>query len=56
MEITRNGETRAVIQDLASYEEIQEILALGNRDIEDGKVTPAAEVVQCLRTMGWSDA
>ncbi|MGH7564787.1 MAG: type II toxin-antitoxin system Phd/YefM family antitoxin, partial [Gemmatimonadota bacterium] len=42
MVITQNGEARAVIQDVASYEETQEtlallkILALGNRDIEAG--------------------
>lgn len=41
--ITENGEARAVIQDVASYEETLEtlallkILALGNRDIEEGK-------------------
>lgn len=53
--ITQNGEARAVIQDIASYEETQEtlallkLLALGNRDIEAGKVTPVGEVVQRLR-------
>lgn len=54
--ITQNGEARAVIQDVVSYEETQEtlallkILALGNRDIEQGKLTPVDEVVQRLRT------
>ncbi len=54
--ITQNGEARAVIQDIASYEETQEtlallkILALGNRDIEEGKVTPVTEVVQRVST------
>jgi prevent-host-death family protein len=53
--ITQNGEAKAVIQDVASYEETQEtlallkILALGNRQIEEGKVAPAAEVVKRLR-------
>ena len=53
--ITQNGEARAVIQDVASYEKTQEtlallkLLALGNRDIEQGKVTPVDEVVQRLR-------
>ena len=43
---TQNGEARAVIQDLASYEETQEtlallrVLALGNQDVEVGRVTP----------------
>ena len=53
--ITQNGEAKAVIQDVASYEETQEtlallkILALGNRQIEEGKVAPAADVVKRLR-------
>lgn len=53
--ITQNGEAKAVIQDVASYEETQEtlallkILALGNAEIEAGKVKPAAEVVAKLR-------
>ncbi|OGA44180.1 MAG: antitoxin, Phd family protein, partial [Betaproteobacteria bacterium RIFCSPLOWO2_12_FULL_63_13] len=55
MLITQNGEARAVIQDIASYEETQEtlallkILALGNREVEDGRVTPLGEVVRRLR-------
>ena len=55
MVITQNGEAKAVLQDVASYEETQEtlallkILALGNREIEAGKVKPAAEVVARLR-------
>ena len=42
--ITQNGEAKAIIQDVASYEATQEtlallkILALGNRQIEEGKV------------------
>jgi prevent-host-death family protein len=53
--ITQNGEARAVIQDLQSYEETQEtlallkVLALGNRDIEQGRVSPVAEVVERVR-------
>ena len=53
--ITQNGEAKAVILDVASYEETQEtlallkILALGNRQVEDGKVKPFAEVVDRLR-------
>ena len=55
MLITQNGEAKAVIQDIASYEETQEtlallkILALGNREVEEGRVTPLAEVVRRLR-------
>ena len=55
MVITQNGEAKAVIQDVASYEETQEtlallkVLALGNREIEEGKVKPIADVVKRLR-------
>lgn len=53
--ITQNGEAKAVIQDIASYEQTQDtlallkILALGNRQIEEGKVLPAGEAIQRLR-------
>ena len=55
MIITQNGEAKAVIQDVASYEETQDtlallkILALGNRQIEEGRVAPIADVVKRLR-------
>lgn len=55
MVITQNGEATAVIQDIASYEETQEslallkILALGNRQVETGRVVPAATVIKRLR-------
>jgi len=55
MVITQNGEARAVIQDVASYEETQEtlallkVLALGNREIDEGKVKPVADAVKRLR-------
>jgi len=55
MLITQNGEAKAVIQDVASYEETQEtlallkVLALGNREVEEGKVRPVAQVVRRLR-------
>ena len=54
--ITQNGEAKAVLQDVASFEETQEtlallkILALGNHDVEIGKVKPVADVVAHLRT------
>jgi prevent-host-death family protein len=53
--ITQNGEAKAVLQDVASYEETQEtlallkILALGNQQVEQGKVRPARDVVKRLR-------
>jgi prevent-host-death family protein len=54
--ITQNGEAKVVIQDIESYEQIQEtmallkILALGTRQIEEDKVQPAGDVIQRLRT------
>jgi len=53
--ITQNGEAKVVLQDIESYEQTQEtmallkILALGNRQIEAGDVEPAAVVIQRLR-------
>lgn len=53
--ITQNGEAKAVIQDVASYEETQDtlallkILAIGNQEIQQGEVKPIAEVVERLR-------
>jgi prevent-host-death family protein len=55
MVITQNGEAKAVIQDVASYEQTQEtlallkILALGNQQIAQGRVKPLADVVKRLR-------
>jgi len=52
--ITQNGEAKAVLQDVASYEETQEtlallkILALSNAEVTSGKVKPAADVVARL--------
>jgi len=53
--ITQNGAAKAVLQDVASFEETQEtlamlkILALGNQDVAAGKVKAAADVVARLR-------
>jgi prevent-host-death family protein len=53
--ITQNGEAKVVLQDIGSYEQTQEtmallkILSLGNRQIEAGNVEPAAVVIQRLR-------
>ena len=53
--ITQNGEAKVVIQDIESYERTQEtmallkILALGTRQIEEGKVQPAKDVIKRLR-------
>ena len=53
--ITQNGEAKAVMQDIDSYEKMQEtlallkMLALGNRQIEAGEVHDAADVIARLR-------
>lgn len=53
--ITQNGEAKVVLQNIESYEQTQEtmallkILALGNRQIEAGDVEPANVVIQRLR-------
>lgn len=53
--ITQNGEAKAVLQDVASFEETQEtlallkILALGHQEVVAGKVKPVADVVARLR-------
>ena len=54
--ITQNGEAKAVIQDVASYEETQEtlallkILALGGEQVAKGKVKSVRDVVNRLRS------
>ena len=53
--ITQNGEAKAVLQDVASYEATQEtlallkVLALGQQEAAAGKVEPLAEVVAQLK-------
>ena len=53
--ITQNGEAKVVIQDIESYEQTQEtiallkILTLGDRQVEEGKTEPAANVISRLR-------
>lgn len=53
--ITQNGEAKAVLQDVASFEETQEtlaflkILALGNQEVAAGKVKPVTDVIARLR-------
>ena len=55
MLITQNGEALAVLQDVKSYEDTQEtlallkMLALGRQDIDAGRTRPWAEVVERLR-------
>ncbi|MFP4160164.1 MAG: type II toxin-antitoxin system Phd/YefM family antitoxin [Desulfobacterales bacterium] len=53
--ITQNGEAKVVIQDIESYEQTQQtmallkILALGMKQVEEGRVRPADEVIEDLR-------
>ena len=55
MAITVNGEVKAIIQDIRSYEETQEaiallqILAMGDREIEAGDYRPIEEVIEEFR-------
>ena len=53
--ITQNGEAKAVLQDVQSFEQTQEtlamlkILALGNQQIEEGDTHKASEILKRLR-------
>lgn len=53
--ITQNGEAKAVLQDVASYEKTQatmallKILALGQREVEAGLVEPVQTVFKRIR-------
>ena len=55
MIITQNGEARLVVQDVESYEQTQEtlallkILALGNQQIEAGRVVAAEKAFRQIR-------
>jgi len=54
--ITQNGEARAVLQDIASYENTQEtlallkILALGNREVERGEWMPLDKAIAAVKS------
>lgn len=53
--ITQNGEAKVVMQDVRSFDEMQETVALlktlvlGNRQIDSGMVQPAVDVFGRLR-------
>ena len=55
MIITKNGEARAVMLDIVSWEKTQEtlallkILALGRKQVAEGKTTPAREAIEQIR-------
>ena len=58
MVITQNGEAKVVIQDIQSYEQIQEtmsllkILALGAAQIKEGKFLTSDEAMLNIRERG----
>ena len=60
MIIKQNGEAKAVLQDVTSYEETQEtmallkILALGSQQVERGEITSISEVAGRLRAKATS--
>ncbi|HWU74461.1 MAG TPA: type II toxin-antitoxin system Phd/YefM family antitoxin [Sphingomonas sp.] len=53
--VTQNGEAKAVLQDIESYERLQEtlamlkIVAMGERDIRAGRTKPIEEVIDRLK-------
>jgi PHD/YefM family antitoxin component YafN of YafNO toxin-antitoxin module len=55
MVITQNGEAKAVLQDVASYERAQEtlallkLLALGQADVAAGRTRPVAGLADRVR-------
>ena len=54
MAITQNGEVKAVIQDVRSYEETEETLiflrtlTLSLREVEAGQIEPAREAIEAM--------
>ena len=55
MVVTQNGEVRLVVQDIASVRTnsgdlgIVKVLALGNRQVEQGRVVSASEALAGIR-------
>ena len=55
MIITQNGEAKAIVQDIVSYEKTQEtlallkILALGEQQVKEGKTVPAVKALKRFR-------
>jgi prevent-host-death family protein len=56
--ITQNGEARAVLMDVHSYEEMQEtlallqILAIGEKQVERGETYALEDVIREMRSRG----
>ncbi|MBO1015634.1 type II toxin-antitoxin system Phd/YefM family antitoxin [Achromobacter sp. SD115] len=61
MLITQNGEAKLVVMDVESYEEQEQAMALlqllahGRKEIEEGRITPAADVFAQIETMDKDD-
>ena len=61
MVITQNGEAKAVLQDIVSYEQTQDTLALlklltlGNQDIQAGRTRPVRAVIARLKAKASRD-
>ncbi|OZI70972.1 type II toxin-antitoxin system Phd/YefM family antitoxin [Bordetella genomosp. 12] len=61
MLITQNGEAKLVVMDVVSYEEQEQTIALlqllahGRREIEEGRVVPAADVFAQIEAMDKGD-
>ena len=56
--VTQNGEAKAVLQDIGSYEQTQEalallkLIALGRDDMAAGRTTPVAGLADRIRARG----
>ncbi|WP_233880115.1 type II toxin-antitoxin system Phd/YefM family antitoxin [Paraburkholderia flagellata] len=61
MLITQNGEAKVIVQDVQSYEDMQQtlallkILTLGRKEIEAGRFVPANDVFAELEQMDKDD-
>ncbi|MNR60237.1 hypothetical protein D3C85_1816750 [compost metagenome] len=62
MLITQNGEAKLVVMDVQSYEEQEQAIALlqllahGRKEIEEGRITPAAEVFAQIEALDQDDS
>lgn len=61
MLITQNGEAKLVVMDVKSYEEQEQAMALlqllagGRKEIEEGRIIPAADVFTQIEAMDRDD-
>lgn len=60
--ITQNGEAKLIVLDVQSYEEQEQTIALlqllahGRRDIEEGRIVPAADVFAQIEALDKEDS